>query len=224
MLEIYNILWVVPGVIFVSIYNRSRPGQAINLLGWPYIFSLVILSVVTWFPAEFLSQFFSIEIEVLNSTQNKLLNISVVLGFSVIFTFFWLLIFQWGWFAKLILPAVYDDFYTQCLEWRKKPILVTLKNGKAYVGLLWKSTKNPRANYETQTITILPLKSGYREMDKKRIMWTTNYPYDDKLHGNDMEMILPRSEIITFGKFNEHAHQYFESLKQEMSTEDAKNI
>ncbi len=212
MLEIYNILWVIPGVIFISIYNRRRPGQAINLSGWSYVFSLVIISIVTWFPAEFIAQFFSTHLTILNDKQNQLLNMLSVLGIAVVFTFFWLLLFQWGMIAKLILPSVYDDFYTKCLEWKEKAILLTLKNGKVYIGILSNYTKNPIDKHESQTISIIPLKSGYRENKQKRVVWTTNYPYAKSFFTN-MEVIIPRSEIITFGKFNVETHRYFESLK-----------
>ena len=214
MLDLGNILWVIPGVVFISIYNRRRPKQAINLLGWPYIFSLVIISTVTWLPAEFIIQIYSINMEILNLKQEGILRLWIVLITSLLFTFLLLLLFQWGAFAKFILPPVYDDFYTKCCEWKEKAVLLTLKNGKAYVGLLLGYTKNPRARHESQTISIIPLKSGYRELDKKRIVWTTNYPYTES-YLDDMELVLPRSEIITFGKFNRKAHQYFESLKNQ---------
>ncbi len=216
MLEIYNILWVIPGVIFISIYNRRRPGQAINLLGWSYVFSLVMISIVTWFPAEFIAQFFSTHFTVLNETQNQLLNMLIVLSIAIAFTFFWLLLFQWGMIAKLVLPSVHDDFYTKCLEWKEKAILLTLKNGKVYIGILSNYTKNLRDKHESQTISIIPLKSGYRENEQKRVVWNIYYPeYRSKSDLINMEVIIPRTEIITFGKFNVETHKYFESLKNQ---------
>ncbi|MDE0518004.1 MAG: hypothetical protein OXH36_00390 [Bdellovibrionales bacterium] len=109
-------------------------------------------------------------------------------------------------------PPVYDNFYRKCVEWQKKSVLLTLKNEKAYIGILWKYPENPKSRYESQTISIIPLRSGYREKEKKRIEWTTDYPYK-KTYFNNMEVILPRSEIITFSRFNMEAHQYFEELK-----------
>ena len=213
MLDLGNILWVIPGVVFISIYNRRRPQQAINLSGWPYIFSLVIISTVTWLPAEFIIPFVYFgKIEILSTHQNMILMGLMTLTISLFFTFLLLSFFQSGALARLILPPVYDDFYTKCFEWKEKAVLLTLKNGKVYMGLLSGYTKNPRARYESQTISIVPFKSGYREMDKKRIVWTTDYPYTESYH-DDMELILPRSEILTFGKFDLDAHKYFESLK-----------
>ena len=52
MLSLQNILWVIPGVIFIYFFNKYRPNQTINLSGWPYVFSIVIIAFLTWIPAE----------------------------------------------------------------------------------------------------------------------------------------------------------------------------
>ena len=56
MLELHNLLWVVPGVVFIHVYNKRRPIDSINLSGWSYLFSLVIIAVFTWLPIEILFQ------------------------------------------------------------------------------------------------------------------------------------------------------------------------
>ena len=56
MLELHKLLWVVPGVIFIHIYNKRRPIDSINLSGWSYLFSLVIIAAFTWLPVEILFQ------------------------------------------------------------------------------------------------------------------------------------------------------------------------
>ena len=53
MFNLYDILWVVPGVIFVHFFNKNRPTQAISLSGWPYVFFIVVIAALTWLPAEF---------------------------------------------------------------------------------------------------------------------------------------------------------------------------
>ena len=56
MLELHKLLWVIPGVIFIHIYNKKRPIDSINLSGWSYLFSLVIIAVFTWLPVEIIFQ------------------------------------------------------------------------------------------------------------------------------------------------------------------------
>ena len=102
MLDLQNILWVVPGVVFIYFYNRIRPAGSISVSGWPYLFLLVI-------------------------------------------------------------------------------------------------------------VAIIPFKSGYRDEKTKEVVWNTYYPeYKNKSHLVDMETIIPRSEIINFGKFSKETFKHFE--------------
>ncbi|MBC6415951.1 MAG: hypothetical protein GDA46_06130 [Bdellovibrionales bacterium] len=54
MLDLYNILWVTPGIIFIHFYNIRRPNQVIDLSGWQYLFFLVLIATLTWLPSEWL--------------------------------------------------------------------------------------------------------------------------------------------------------------------------
>jgi len=97
-------------------------------------------------------------------------------------------------------------------------VFLTLKNDKAYIGRLWKYPENPKERYELQTISIVPFMSGYRNVEKK-IVWNNFYPeYQMSTDGmdekeltseSDMEVIIPRSEILTFGKFNKNVNVHF---------------
>lgn len=117
---------------------------------------------------------------------------------------------QWKPILKFISIPVYDNFYNKCIAWENKFVLLTLKNGKAYIGILWKYPEIPKSRHESQTIAIIPFKSGYRIEDTKKIDWNTDYPeYEDESQFMDMEVIIPRSEIITFGKFNKKVFEHF---------------
>ncbi len=233
MLDLYCILWVIPGVIFIHLYNRKRPVKyevAINLSGWPLIFALTIIATLTWLPAELVSQKIFESLKTHNWTkvlftwsstlasdvnQDTIKQIQTLL-ISIVFSFILLLLVQIGLFARIIFPPVYDNFYRKCVEWENKAIILTLKNGKAYIGILWKYPENPKSRYESQTISIIPLQSGYREKEKQRVEWTTYYPYEfDPLALDSMETIIPRHEILTFGKFNIIAYKHFEKLKSQ---------
>ncbi len=207
MWELHNVLWVIPGVIFIHLYNKNRPfthESAIQLSGWPLIFALTIIASITWLPAELVAQ------KIFNAETETVQHIQTLLT-SIFFTFILLLVVQIGSIARIIFPSVHDNFHNRCVEWENKSIILTLKNGKAYIGILWKYPESPKSRYESQTISIIPLQSGYREMEKKCVQWTTYYPYDQD--PDNMETIIPRHEILTFGKFNIKAHQYFEELK-----------
>ena len=215
MLELHNILWVIPGVVFIYLYNRFRPDKktamAVNLSGWPYLFFLVVIATLTWLPAELIVECCEWETELKQRT--------VTLLISLVLTSILLLLSQLDKIASWIFLPVQDNFYKKCVEWENKEILLTLKNGKAYHGLLWKYPDSPKSRYDSQTISIVPSKSGYRTEENKEVKWNTYYPeYEGKNDLVEMEIIIPRSEIITFGKFNNKAFEHFEKqIKKQKS-------
>ena len=83
--------------------------------------------------------------------------------------------------------------------------------------VLWKYLENPRSRHESQTISIVPIKSGYRKQDTKQVVWNTNYPQykkepdpvDDDGIDDDIELMIPRSKILTYGKFSEKTFKHF---------------
>ena len=54
MLDLHNILWVIPGVVFINVYNRRKPDETIVLSGWPYLFFLVATAALAWLPSEWI--------------------------------------------------------------------------------------------------------------------------------------------------------------------------
>ena len=134
----------------------------------------------------------------------------MVLVIAAIFTFVWLILAQFKPIANWIFTPVSDNFYKKCIEWKNEKALLTLKNGKAYIGILWKYLENPSEKYESQVISIVPFISGYRNKETKKITWNTYYPeYESESDLTDMEILIPRNEIVTIGKFNTRVFDYF---------------
>ena len=227
MLDLQSILWIIPGSLFIYLYNKRRPLKhdvAINLSGWPLISVLTVIAALTWLPAELTShKIFELLKEwnwieplfvwcsrIVSNAEPDLIQKIQTLLIAVVFTFALLLLVQIGSIARIIFPTVNDNFHKKCVEWKKQAIILTLKSGKVYVGILWKYPESPKLRYESQTVSIIPIQSGYRETEKKQVQWTTNYP-DPK--DPTMETIIPRQEILTFGKFNKTLHKWFEELK-----------
>ena len=61
MLELDKILWVIPGLIVIFIRNKKRSTKLIKLSGWNLVLVLVILSAVTWLPAQLIVEKFEKE-------------------------------------------------------------------------------------------------------------------------------------------------------------------
>lgn len=208
MLDLHNILWVIPGLFFIYLYNRFRPNNkkamTVNLSGWPYLFFLVFIAALTWLPAEFIAEKY-------NFADKEIF----ILIIAILLTAILLLLAQIEFIAKLIFLPVEDNFYKKCIEWENKEILLTLKNGKTYQGFLWRYPENPKSRHESQTISIVPFMSGYRNNETKNVVWDTYYPkYETETDLVDMEIIIPRTEIITFGKFRNKTFEHFESLER----------
>ena len=199
MLDFHNILWVIPGVVFIHFYNKRRPSGSLNLSGWSYIFSLVIIAVLLWLPV---SNIISNQTNFSEGWQSFL--ISIISGF---FAYLLALVCtSWSWLGKTLFLPVYDVFVINCVNWKKKTVIISLKNGKIYIGILLKYPENPKSRYESQMISIYPLRSGGRDQNTKEVIWGAKYPSNIK---GTCEIIIPRSEIVTFGIFNEETFKYF---------------
>lgn len=86
-----------------------------------------------------------------------------------------------------------------------KPVMLTLKGGKVYVGFVVSSFEPAR---EQRTIRIAPIKSGYREDTKLRVKFTTDYSVALEQITVDMTEISKEKE-----KAEEQLRQLEEALK-----------
>ena len=204
MLSIENILWVIPGVVFIFLYNRLRSLERSSLSGWPYVFLLVLIATITWLPAEWIvKKYFCFE-------YNRCLTIVL----SIVFSIFYFLIIKYTFIQKLLGEAECDNFFLKCIELEKELIFLTLKNDKVYIGILWKYPEAPWSKYESQIISIIPLQSGFRRQDRI-IKWNIYYPeYENHKDFSSMETLISRSEIVTFGKFNKKVHEHFQQMEE----------
>ena len=210
MLDLHNILWVVPGFLFIHSFNKLRPQGSISLSGWPYVFFIVVIATFTWLPAQWM-----IKEEIIPYFDFYINTTAATLIISLLLAAISFLLSRWKPITEFISISVHDHFYKKCIAWKFETILLTLKNGKAYIGILWESPENPRARHESQTISIIPLKSGYRDQETKNIIWDTIYPeLEDGSNFEDlMELIIPRSEILTYGKFCEKTFNFMKADK-----------
>ena len=256
MLDLNTLLWVVPGVIFIYVYNKRRPVDSITVAGWPYLFSLVFIALLFWLPVEtllndklddfgkwqtlvvpatsgfiaFLTAFFFTSIGNITTVNFRYLLFVIIITVLIWLPFHFLLIGVEKWqilmwpvtfgisifclsplltkLCKLIPFNVQDTFLSNCADWEKKTVILSLHNNKVYIGILLKYPENPRSRHESQMISIIPLISGGRNKDTKEVKWGDYYPIHN-LTG--CELMIPRSEILTFGKFSEKVFKHFYS-------------
>lgn len=220
MLDLYSLFWVIPGVIFIHVYNQRRKLTVIGISGWQYVFVLVCIAFITWVPSEFLYGLTLNNISFFQHERTQLVGTTIL---SIIFTFLWLyIIFRSSKFEQFLSTPVYDNFFNKCVKWENHHVILTLKNGKSYTGVLWKYFEKPNSKYETQTISIIPFMSGHRDNKTKTVEWDNHYPeYKESSDFADMEVIIPRSQIITFGKFNLKVFEHFKN-QPKIKTSNAK--
>ncbi len=113
-------------------------------------------------------------------------------------------------------PHVRDEFYNKCSDCWKMLVMLTMKNGKAYLGFLWKYAENHSADHALQVVSVVPFKSGYIE-ENGVINWNQFYPEylkdqsrkDKEL--NEAEVLIPRSEIVTLRKYSPKLERHFDN-------------
>ena len=97
-----------------------------------------------------------------------------------------------------------------------KRVMITLKNGKVYIGRVTISL-TPK---EDKDFLLLPIKSGYREGDKQRLVLTTHYDeayaeiqanepdnYIDII--SDFGVVIPISEVLSASLYREDVHNTY---------------
>lgn len=90
-----------------------------------------------------------------------------------------------------------------------KPVLLTMKNGKVYVGNV---TVNFNPAYDVQSVKIMPILSGYRNSDNQTVSFNVDYTkiYQMVRDGNadavglanDIGTVVPLDEIRSVSIFN----------------------
>lgn len=112
------------------------------------------------------------------------------------------------WFKRLFkIVEVEDPYYGMCRRLLGKPYtIVTLKNGKAYIGILMSATLDP--NESLRLIEIQPIVSGYRNSDNLKVTYNTLY-FDANSNEPPPEvtLLMPLNEIVTIGRYNAALHE-----------------
>jgi len=135
-------------------------------------------------------------------------------------------------YKKVIANSDFERLVLRAIE-RSLPMLVTLDNGKVYVGYAIR-TIDPTA--ETKELRILPVFSGFRSPETGDVTFTTNYSKvlmevskgdeeDDSevgdcelshLTAGDFEVVIPVSRIVTSTLYDSVAFSRFTDIGENM--------
>lgn len=85
----------------------------------------------------------------------------------------------------------------------KRTILITLKCSKVYVGVITRLSEPNESDGPIQEISLLPLMSGFREQESRRINFINNYV---NLGEADTHITIPRDEVTHASWFTQELH------------------
>ena len=205
MLDINKLIWVVPGIVGLWVYNSFLVVKLPQPEGWNYIFAIVFFAspyyillnypilldpLIVWLDWPFLA------------TKDVVLVVAIIAS----------ALFGLGLAAFRNLASAHfvssDPLHNNCALWREKLVFITLENKEIYVGLLVDHTRDLRFEY---SITIIPAVSGYRN-NRNRMVWDLVYP---RGKNNLNKMVIDRKKIVTFMLWEDS--EAFKNAPQESS-------
>jgi hypothetical protein len=94
---------------------------------------------------------------------------------------------------------------------RRKVVTVCLSmaDGKVYLGVV---TRPPNLRPDEKSLSLLPVASGYRDKDDRRIHWNVRYPVDQygkALDPDEFIVVLPLADIKNARLFDEQYGELF---------------
>lgn len=92
-----------------------------------------------------------------------------------------------------------------------KPILVSLKSKKVYVGIINTISEPNEKQGPNIEVSINPLLSGYREKDNLRVLFTNDY---SDLEGVDTSVTFPLTEVAQASWFDMDTHEKVDNNRQ----------
>ena len=185
-LSIENLIWVIPGLIGLWVYNSISAAKFPYTGGWAYLLGVVFFAFPYYLIK--LSKPFSLEIWGIPNDGWILIVSGAVCG---IFGFI-VASLRNKWFPKVSS----DPFHDNCISWREKLVFITLDSKRIYLGTLIDYTKDVRFGY---TITIIANYSGYRD-EQGKVTWDFKYPLQKDAA---VPIVIPQSKIATFALWND---------------------
>ncbi|HEV7488675.1 MAG TPA: hypothetical protein VGQ65_23625 [Thermoanaerobaculia bacterium] len=212
------ILWGIPGFIAYYFLQAVKPARAKS--GWDFVVEVGFLSLVCFTVSRALVLYVSWCLPGVACTLHKfwprdlpftllvgIFPVSEVVGalLARLSRHWWRLMslyHEWINHKKRDFRSS-DLFFVRTTELLSKPIFITLKSGKVYVGVLTGATHDP--NESTRFISFVPILSGYRDETDHRVVYTTFYePFTGRNDGQDEshDFLVPVSELSSLAMFD----------------------
>ena len=193
MLDIANLIWVVPGIAGLLTYNQRLTLKYRQAEGWRYL-SLIIFFATPYYFVDLIPLIGPWFTELDSKAADLLRMISSII-LSILL----------GALAAYIHSRYFNNpksspFHDCCSLWKDQFVFITLTNRKVYLAQLLDYTKDLRSE---AAIRVEPFSSGYRK-GNGTVKWTFAYPVEQialnrKTEGiEDPGLIIPYKEMVTF--------------------------
>lgn len=103
-----------------------------------------------------------------------------------------------------------------CID--QRPILITLANNKIYIGISHDTFSCITSEMKSNSIAILPLRSGYRSVKRKKLKvindYNKHYGKMNRTEGfdvDDFRVVIPKSEITSISFYDSDSSEHIES-------------
>ncbi len=226
-----NILWGLSGYIAFLIFQLVKPSR--NRSGWDFVLQVSLFSICSYALSQLLRALFLLVAPTQYTDTirhfwyfifpSKSIHFAVGLFVSVFVG--GIIAFTWSkYHNKLSKLSNFlggknrdfefsDTFFATCHNLLGKLVLLTLKGGKVYVGVLTQATQDP--NESMRFLKITPVLSGYRNKETFRVSFNTNYVFDIQNDDSSTvkpparDILIPVAEISTMAEFDKDLHDQF---------------
>ncbi len=86
-------------------------------------------------------------------------------------------------------------------------VLVTMENRKVYIGFLFAAELRESIAFEERTMTLVVFKSGYRDVNTLKVVYTTDYS------GMELKVHLFIKNVTAFGVYDPEADSHFAKVE-----------
>jgi hypothetical protein len=224
------LLPLLGGFILISVCNRFK-FQSVRLDGYRLLFHSSLAGVVLLIFAELLVLLFRENLSWVDRSFHQVVSYNgagvATLAFLVSYPLS--VIANLGFKVEKEIDRVIDrkgdplELILRRSLKETKPVLLTVKNGKVYVGFV---TYNSSPAVPVESMKILPVSSGYRNSETKTVEFTTDYSavFKKKLEGDpavtgtdfsDFEIVIPFREIESVGIFDSTIYKVFSGFRKD---------
>ncbi len=226
-----NILWGLSGYIAFLIFQLVKPSR--NRSGWDFVLQVSLFSVCCYALSQILraSFLYFIPLQITNAIRDfwyaifPSKSIHFAVGLFVSFFVGGVIAFVWSKFHTNLSKLsnflggknrdfeFSDTFFATCHYLLGKLVLLTIKGGKVYVGVLTQATQDP--NESMRFLKITPVLSGYRHKETFQVNFNTNYVFDIQTEDSSAvkppsrDILIPVSEVSTMTEFDKDLHDQF---------------